>query len=285
MAVTTETPRDMAFVLSEAEGTLSRETVTVASGAGLLQAGTVLGKRNRASNAAVVTGAIAATTLTVSAVTSGALSVGQTLSGSGVTTGTTITALGTGTGGTGTYTVSASQTASSTTITATSAIAAAFAGNTGTGTVGAIVVSNGVKVGVHKVVVTGPGSNVGNFLHFGPDGVLAGQGDVGAAYSGGGLAFTIADATDFVDGDGFNITVAAGDSKYVAYDDDNPDGSDAADAVLCYAADATSADIAATVIFRLAEVDSALLVWAGSNDADDKTAGLADLAAKNIIAR
>jgi len=65
----------------------------------------------------VVTGAIETTTLTVSAVTSGSLSVGQTISGTGVTAGTKITALGTGTGGTGTYTVSASQTVSSTTIT------------------------------------------------------------------------------------------------------------------------------------------------------------------------
>jgi hypothetical protein len=57
-------------------------------------------------------------TLTVSAVSSGTLGVGDALSGTGVTTGTTITALGTGTGGTGTYIVSPSQTASSTTITA-----------------------------------------------------------------------------------------------------------------------------------------------------------------------
>ena len=69
---------------------------------------------------AVVTGSISTTTLTVSAVTSGTLRVGQYITGTGVTAGTTITALGTGTGGTGTYTVSASQTASSTTITAQS---------------------------------------------------------------------------------------------------------------------------------------------------------------------
>ena len=67
---------------------------------------------------AVVTGSISGTTLTVSAVTSGTLTIGVVLSGTGVTVGTTITALGTGTGGTGTYTVSASQTVSSTTITA-----------------------------------------------------------------------------------------------------------------------------------------------------------------------
>jgi hypothetical protein len=66
-----------------------------------------------------VTGSISATTLTVTAVSSGTIRVGMVITGTGVTAGTTITALGTGTGGTGTYTVSASQTVSSTTITGT----------------------------------------------------------------------------------------------------------------------------------------------------------------------
>jgi len=64
------------------------------------------------------TGAISGTTLTVSAVTSGYLPVGTIISGSGVTSGTTITDWVSATGGTGTYTVSDSQTVSSTTISA-----------------------------------------------------------------------------------------------------------------------------------------------------------------------
>jgi hypothetical protein len=66
-------------------------------------------------NTAVVTAGIsngsgsAGTILDVSAVTSGVLAVGQTISGTGITAGTRITALLSGTGGTGTYTVSASQ--------------------------------------------------------------------------------------------------------------------------------------------------------------------------------
>jgi hypothetical protein len=70
-------------------------------------------------NTAVVTGSISGTTLTVTAVTSGTLSVGDLVYGSGVTSAY-ITALGTGTGGTGTYTISASQTVSSQTINGTS---------------------------------------------------------------------------------------------------------------------------------------------------------------------
>jgi hypothetical protein len=69
------------------------------------------------SEAALVTGSIATTVLTVTAVTGGILRIGMVLSGTGVTAGTQIISLGTGVGGTGTYNVSASQTVASTTIT------------------------------------------------------------------------------------------------------------------------------------------------------------------------
>jgi len=61
--------------------------------------------------AASFTGSISGDILTVSAVASGTLAVGQTLSDTtgGLTVGTTITALGTGTGGVGTYTVSVNK--------------------------------------------------------------------------------------------------------------------------------------------------------------------------------
>jgi hypothetical protein len=60
--------------------------------------------------------------LTVTAVGSGTLGVGDVLSGTGVAAGTIITQLGTGTGGTGTYYVNNSTVVSSTTISATAAV-------------------------------------------------------------------------------------------------------------------------------------------------------------------
>lgn len=63
--------------------------------------------------AAYFTGSIAGTTLTVSAVASGTLAVGQTITALGVIGGSKITAFGTGSGGTGTYTVGKTQTLSS----------------------------------------------------------------------------------------------------------------------------------------------------------------------------
>ena len=68
------------------------------------------------------TGSISGTTLTVTAIGSGAIAIGQTLSGTGVTAGTTIVGFNTGAGGNvnevGTYTITPSQTVSSTTISA-----------------------------------------------------------------------------------------------------------------------------------------------------------------------
>ena len=68
-----------------------------------------------------VTADISGTTLTVSAVTSGTIAVGDLVYGAGVQSYTRVTALGTGTGGIGTYTVSVSQTVASTTVYGTTA--------------------------------------------------------------------------------------------------------------------------------------------------------------------
>jgi len=104
---------------------VTNETVITALGSGSGGIGTytinlsqTVSSRQMNSTAvgAKVTGSITATTLTVTAVTSGTLYVGQTIQGTGVTALTIITALGTGSGGAGTYTVSTSQTVSSTTL-------------------------------------------------------------------------------------------------------------------------------------------------------------------------
>lgn len=72
----------------------------------------------RVSRTASFTGSIATTTLTVSAVSAGAIYPSMQISGTGVTAGTRIVAQLTGTaGGTGTYTVSVSQTVASTAMT------------------------------------------------------------------------------------------------------------------------------------------------------------------------
>lgn len=72
------------------------------------------------SSVGVGTASIAATGLmTVTAMTSGTFAVGQTLTGTGITAGTKITAIVTGTGGVGTYSTNSGTVVSSTTITGT----------------------------------------------------------------------------------------------------------------------------------------------------------------------
>ena len=101
-----------------------------------------------------VTASISTTTINVTAVATGSVVVGQLITANGVTSGTTVTALGTGNGGTGTYTVSVSQNVNSTTMTLSPGVK--FQGGSGnntaaiaapltfaTGTTGAIVNTGG----------------------------------------------------------------------------------------------------------------------------------------------
>jgi hypothetical protein len=106
-----------------------------------------------------VTGSIAANVLTVTAVGSGTLVPGATLSGTGVTTGTTIVAQLTGTpGGIGTYQVSTQETAASTTITATYGVLTVTVVGSGALVVGDVLSGSGVTAGTF---ITGFGTGTG----------------------------------------------------------------------------------------------------------------------------
>lgn len=169
-------------------------------------------------------------------------------------------------------------------------VAAAFAGNTGNGAMGAITVSGSAIPGVYRLIVIEPGTNLGVFQVEDPNGKFVGRGTVGSAFSGGGLAFTLADgATDFVAGDGFNITVSGGSFKYVAFDPAASTGEQTPVAILIGnggdTVDATAADRVAAILTRFAEVNSGELIWGGSVTTQQKTDALAVLALAGIVAR
>lgn len=213
MTVLTEGQHTGEFLVTEANGSLSRETVTVLSGQNL-KAGHVLGK----------------------------------------------VAVGTATG-------------------------AAVSGNTGNGTIGAVSAGATAKAGVYTATCIEPAANGGTFTVEDPDGVNVGTAVVGTAFAGP-VVFTIADgATDFVAGDRFTITVAAGSGKYKEYNPANTDGSQTAVAILYAAVDATAADTEGVVIARHAEVNAAELVWFSGADANQKSAGLAQIKTNDIVAR
>lgn len=163
---------------------------------------------------------------------------------------------------------------------------AAFAGNTGNGAMGAITVGAGAKPGAYKLVIIEPGANAGVFTVEDPDGVVIGRGTVAVAFNLGGLTFTLADgATDFVAGDGFTITVAAGSGKYKEYNPANADGSSVAKAVLYDAVDATGGDKPGVAIVRDAEIRDGDLQWFAGATTNQKTTGKGELALAGLISR
>lgn len=172
-------------------------------------------------------------------------------------------------------------------ITKGAATGAAVAGNTsGSGSITAApTVGAGAKVGVYHAVCIEPATNLGKFLITDPDGITLGVATVGTEFVGGGLTFTISDATDFVSGDSFTITIAAGSGKYVAYDQDAVDGSEIAAGILYDNIDATAGDIEAVAYLRDCEVNGSLLTWPSDIEAAEKTAAIAQLAILGIIVR
>lgn len=196
------------FLISEANGTRSREQVVVASGAGALVPGTLLGKV-----------ALGAATTTFAGTGNGAI-----------------------------------------TMDATTPVLA------------------GAKPGAYTATCVTAAANGGTFRVEDPDGYVLGEVAVGGTFAAD-IKFVIADgATDFIVGDKFTITVAAGSGKYVAYANAALNGSGAAAGILYAAVDATSADANAVIIARDAEVVEAYLTGLDA-------AGTADLAALGIIVR
>lgn len=122
-----------------------------------------------ADTGGVFTGAISGTTLTISAVTSGHLRVGDLVTGPGgssdpIAANTYITALGTGTGGTGTYTVNNSQTSTSATVTAVGTTMTVTAVGSGALSVGEPITGTGVTAGTYIVSqLTGSAGSTGTY--------------------------------------------------------------------------------------------------------------------------
>ena len=162
----------------------------------------------------------------------------------------------------------------------------AYSGNTGDGTFAATPTALiNAKEGTYNLVIVEPATNAGTFVLFGPDGTIVGVGNVASAYSGPELSFTLQDgATDFVAGDGFTITIAAG-TEYGEYDNADTTGLEIAAGVLLAAVDASAAAAPGVAIVRGAEIKNSSLVWESGQSAGDKTAAIADLAALGILTR
>lgn len=149
--------------------------------------------------------------------------------------------------------------------------------NTGNGTCtkdATAPVGPGAQAGAYRITFVEPTTNLGTFLVFRPDGTLLGPGVVGATFDSE-IKFAIADgSTDFVVGDGFSVTVPAGDMKLVACTNvANFRGTHIADAIAMQDVDATGGDKPILYLARgPAIVVKERLVWDSSIDDDAKKA-------------
>lgn len=139
--------------------------------------------------------------------------------------------------------------------TATSAVKASGA-NTGTGTFvldATTPVLAGAKVGVYTLRCITAAANGGVFRLEDPDGFVVGDytitgGAGGTVTVNDDIKGVITDAgTDFIVGDGFDITVAAGSGKYKLAASASTDGSQTPVAILCDTAAASGGDVLAGI--------------------------------------
>lgn len=164
--------------------------------------------------------------------------------------------------------------------------AVAAGGNTGNGAMGAITVGAGAMAGDYHLRVIAAASNGGQYQLSNPDGVMVGIGNVGAAFSGGGLSFTLAaGGADFAVSDGFTLTVAKGSGKYTALDVSAGNGAQRAAGILWRSTDATAADQHIVVHKRDCEVDLDLLSWPAGITDGQKARAIEQLLESGIVAR
>ena len=157
-------------------------TATLAPYALTANQGPMATQKNVSGQSAVFTASISSLTMTVTAVSSGTISINSLISGTGVTSGSFITGLGTGTGGTGTYTVNTPQTVASTSITASNAAAVVSGYNTSGQVIRSPSQGNGLIVQLSAGTATS-----GHCVQFDANGNTI---DSGAACGGSGAGFT-----------------------------------------------------------------------------------------------
>jgi hypothetical protein len=178
-----------------------------------------------------------------------------------------------------------------TVVSGTVASAAKAGGNTGNGTFTLDATTPlllGAKLGTYTLRCIAAAANGGTFRLEDPDGVVLG--DTVMAAGAGTVAEQIkgalADgATDFVVGDGFDISVTAITEKVAQFDPAATDGSQIATGILYAAVDATAADTPGAAWKRDCEHNAQLVNWKAGLTANQRAKGASDLKRRGIILR
>lgn len=288
-------------VAAEFDANYNRDTVTVLSGQDLA-AGAVLGRITKAIAAAPIPTIVGTGTGLMSALSFGpAVQTGSyviTLTATSATAAFTVTApdgtsLPTGNVATA-YTSEhinflianggTMTTGDSYTVVVTAGGTPVLVG-TGTGVVSSFTLGPDAQNGTYRVQVLAT-SATGEFEVIAPDGSKLKRGQIATAYTSNHVNFTLANGGTMTVGDYFNIVVARGSQKVVAYTPGTYDGRHEPAGVLHSAADATSADVVGVALVRgpaLIREDD--LTWAAAVTSAQKATALAKLKAAGIVAR
>lgn len=166
-------------------------------------------------------------------------------------------------------------------------------GGTGTGTISALSLGPDARPGRYQVVNIQAITNGGLWQVFNPAGNSIGEylqtagSTTATAFTSRQINFTITDATDFIVGNSFEVTVFNTLSgKVVAW---NPvgtfDGTHRASGILYDNVDATSADTPGVLIANFAAVMKGALEWGAAITSAQKESAYTELAARGIVAR
>jgi len=315
MIALTQSARSAEFLLSEAPGSLSREAVVVASGAGALVPGSVLGRVTKRLAAAPIP--------TVSGTSPGNGTLTNLAFGPDVQVGTYALACITAASNGGIFSVTAPDgtalpnatvgtayktshlsfllndssqdftTAARFNVVVTAGGTPAVEGGTGNGAMSAITLGKNAQLGGYRVTLKAAVSHGGDFDVIAPDGsqvggrFLMGTGDgTAASFASDHINFTLTDATDFILGNYFNVIVAGYAAPQAKlWDPAAVDGTQEAWGLLVDACNAASAAQDAVVIVRQAEVSAAKLAWKATVTAAQKPEAYRQLAAAGVIVR
>ena len=312
---TTMGARPYEFLLSEAPGTISRDSVVVASGAGVLVPGSVMGRITKRLAAAPIP--------TVSGSSPGNGTMTDLSFGPDVQVGTYVLACtATATNG-GTFSVTAPDgtvlpnatvgtayksnhlsfllndgssdftTNARFNVVVTAGGTPAVEGGTGNGAMSAITLGKKAQHGGYRVVLKAAVGNGGDFDVIAPDGTqvggrfLMGTGSGAAAsFTSDHINFTLTDNTDYILGNYFNVIVAGYSSpEATLWDPAAVNGANEAWGILTDDCNAASAAQDAVCITRQAEISASKLVWKSTVTSGQKAEAYRHLAAAGVIVR
>lgn len=300
MATYAEPYRPYEFALSDS-GTRSYEDITLASGAGALVAGSVIGRVSKRQAAAPIPTIVGTGTGAMTGLTFGPdVQVGSyviTLTATSATAAFTVTApdgtaLPTGNVATAyksnhlSFLISNAGTMTlgdAFTVVVTAGGTPVLVG-TGSGTVSGVSLGKNAVPGTYRVKLTAT-SATALFEVQGPNG-LVGTGNVATAFTSDQVNFTLANGGTMTLGDYFNIIVAGYTTPQgKLWDPTAVDGTNEVYGVITHDADASSTTATVSVLTRDAEVKSAALQWKSTVTAAQKSEAYRQLAANGVQVR